>query len=167
MHRHVFLFGTLSLLVACVPRSYNAIAVPVDGLVVTYTVQSLFGFQSDWSRTIRVTDGVTEISQELFEDTGWWRGSHLYRHKSGVYVIHEGQIGCFGFKTEPLSFHVPAYISCEKSMALEQEQDGASRYYANFIYLGRFVETPNSPDGTPISFVSADEAPEVELPDVL
>ncbi|NIZ62540.1 hypothetical protein DL239_16330 [Sedimentitalea sp. CY04] len=127
----------------------------------------MFGFHSDWTRAISVKYGAKEIQQDLFEDTGWWRGSHLYRHKSGIYVIHEGQNGCFGFTVEPLSFDVRASISCEKSMTARQEISGASQYYTDLIYLGAFSETPNAPDGVPISFVSADERPEAELPDIL
>jgi len=159
--------GTLIVAVACYPSSYDATAVPQEGLRVTYTVKPMFGFHSEWTRAVSVKYGENEIQQDLLEDTGWWRGSHLYRHKSGIYVIHEGQNGCFGFTVEPLSFDVRASISCEKNMTARQEQSDASQYYTELTYLGAFSETPNAPDGAPISFLSADEKPETELPDIL
>jgi hypothetical protein len=149
----ITLLGTLIVAGACYPRSYDATTIPQEGLRVTYTVVPMFGFHSDWTRAVSVNYGVNEIQQDLFEDTGWWRGSNLYRYKSGIYVIDEGQAGCFGFMVEPLSFDVQENISCKQN--------------ADFTYLGAFVETPNAPDGAKISFVSADEEPEVELPDPL
>lgn len=158
---------TLFAVSACSSRTYEATAILPENVTVTYSVQSMFGFHSDWTRQVSVTRDSEEIQQELFEDTGWWRGSHLYRHTSGIYVIHEGQAGCFGFTVEPLSFNVRARISCEKREGIPQDTHGASRYYADLVYLGAFIETPNSPDGSPISFLSVDERAEVELPDIL
>ncbi len=157
----------LSAMAACSSRSYEATAILPENVTVTYSVQPMFGFHSDWTRQVSVTRDGEEVQQELFEDTGWWRGSHLYRHASGVYVIHEGHAGCFGFTVKPLSFNVRARISCEKREGIPQDAHGASRYYADFDYLGAFIETPNSPDGSPISFLSVDERAEVELPDIL
>ena len=158
---------TLFAVSACASRTYEATAILPENVTVTYSVRSMFGFHSDWTRQVRIANDGEEIQQELFEDTGWWRGSHLYRHASGIYVIHEGQAGCFGFTVEPLSFNVLARISCEKREGIPQDADGASQYYADLVYLGAFIETPNSTDGSPISFLSADERPEAELPDIL
>lgn len=152
---------------ACSSRTYEATAILPENVTVTYFMQSMFGFHSDWTRQVRVTHDGEEIQQDLFEDTGWWRGSHLYRHTSGIYVIHEGQTGCFGFTVEPLSFDVRGRISCEKREDIPQDADGSSQYYADLVYLGAFIETPHSADGSPISFLSADERPEAELPDIL
>lgn len=163
----IALLGILIAGFAFYPRSYQATAIPQEGLRITYSVRPMFGFHSDWRRTVSVKHGATEIEQDLFEDTGWWRGSHLYLHKSGAYVIHEGQNGCFGFEVEPLSFDVQAQISCEKNMTTRQREDGASRYYRDLIYLGAFIETPNSPEGSPIRYVPAADKPETELPDIL
>lgn len=154
------------LITACSSRTYEATAILPENVTVTYSVQSMFGFHSDWTRQVSVTREGEQIQQELFEDTGWWRGSHLYRHTSGVYVIHEGQARCFSFTVEPLSFNVRARISCEKREGIPQDMHGASRYYTDLFYLGAFIETPNSPDGAPISFLSVDERAEVELPDI-
>lgn len=155
------------LVAACSSRSYEAAAILPENVTVTYSVRPMFGFHSDWTRQVSVTSDGEEIQQELFEDTGWWRGSHLYRHTSGVYVIHEGQNGCFGFTVKPLSFNVQARISCQKRESIPQDDNGDSRYYADLVYLGAFIETPSSPDGSPISFISVDERAEMELPDIL
>lgn len=167
MTKWIVLLGILIAGFAFYPRSYQATAILQEGLNITYSVRPMFGFHSDWTRVVSVKQGATEIQQELFEDTGWWRGSHLYLHKSGAYVIHEGQAGCFGFEVEPLSFDVRERISCEKNMANQQREDGASLYYSDLIYLGVFVETPNSVEGSPIRYIPAAEKPEAELPDIL
>lgn len=167
MMKWVALLGILFVGFACYPRSYQATATPQEGLNITYSVRPMFEFHSDWTRAVSVKYGATEIQQDLFEDTGWWRGSNLYRHKSGVYVIHEGQNGCFGFRVEPLSFDVQERISCEKTASTQQQESGASRYYSDLFYLGAFIETPTSPDGAPITFISASEKPEAKLPDLL
>lgn len=152
---------------ACSETSYEASVSPQEGLLVTYAVKTMFGIHSDWTRAIRVKYGSNEIQEDLFEDTGWWRGSHLYRHKSGVYVIHEGQLGCFGFSVEPLSFDIQADVSCRKDRSTQRDSLGTSPFYLDLTYLGTFVETPDSPDGAPISFIPRDVKPETELPDLL
>jgi len=82
----IVLLVLLNLAIACYPRSYKATAIPQEGLVITYTVKPMFGIHSDWTRAVTVKHGSAEIQTDLFEDTGWWRGSNLYRHKSGDYV---------------------------------------------------------------------------------
>lgn len=154
-------------MVACYPLSYQATAALPDGLRVTYTIQPMFGFHSDWTRRIGVRYGQNQIHQQLFEDTGWWRGSNLYRHKSGAYVIDEGEIGCFGFTVKPLSFDVPTSILCDKHVVAQKVQGDASRFYVDLMYLGTFIETPNAADDAPISFVPAAEMAEIALPDGL
>ena len=167
MQKWIALLGVLIVGFGCYPRSYQASAFLQDGLIVTYSLKPMFGLQSDWTRVINVKYRATEIQQDLLEDTGWWRGSHLYRHKSGVYVIHEGQAGCFGFTVEPLSFRVQEHISCEKKTNTQHQESGVSPYYSDLIYLGAFIEMPNSSDGAPVRFIPVDEKPEVELPDIL
>ncbi|MBP9182789.1 MAG: hypothetical protein KBF78_06635 [Fuscovulum sp.] len=158
--------GLLFLPLACQVWGHTATAIPQEGLAVTYTVAPMFGWHSDWTRTITVSFRGSSIRQDLFEDTGWWRGSHLYRHISGAYVIHEGQAGCFAFTVDPLSFAPPVDISCLKNPSASSAGGTASKYYADMTYLGAFVET-HAKDGPPIAFIPADQAPEVELPDVL
>lgn len=161
------LVGILLLATMWLPRSYDATAIPEQGLSVVYIVKPMFGFHSDWKRSIIVKNGATEIQKELLADTGWWRGSHLYRHTSGFYLIHEGQNGCFGFTVNPLSFDVQTDALCKKNSQTRKKQGDTSQYYTDLKYLGAFVENQAARDGAPISFLSADEKPEIELPDVL
>ncbi len=157
----------VSLLAMCYPRTFEASATLPENVTLTFSVKPMFSLQSDWTRKVVIKRGGEKIELPLSEDTGWWRGSHLYRHASGAYVIHEGQDGCFGFTLDPLSFDIQTRISCRKHEGLPQNGDGASPYYADLIYLGAFVETPNSADGSPIRFLSPEERAEVELPDIL
>ncbi len=103
----------------------------------------------------------------LFEDTGWWRGSNLYIHESGTYVVHEGQAGCFAFTTEPTEFVSVPEGACEKRHSPGRGESQGSRYYENLTYIGHFQETYRDAEGLRIRFLDATSAPEVELPDVL
>ena len=47
----------------------------------TMSVSAMFGIHSDWHRSFTIGDGQTAESIDLFEDTGWCRGSHLYLHQ--------------------------------------------------------------------------------------
>jgi len=127
----------------------------------------MFGIHSDWHRSIAISHNGELIEHDLIGDTGWWRGSHLYRHVSGTYVIHEGQMGCFGFKTSPLTFQITERISCEKQPELQNQAHNASRLYRDLTYLGVFTEYPPESAGDGFQFVPADVAPETELPDIL
>lgn len=166
---------------ACSPE-YVAIANLPGGATASMSLTAMFGIHSDWSREFTINDGDTVVSLDLFEDTGWWRGSHLYLHASGTYVVHEGQIGCFGFTLEPVSFGVRTSISCSKLadtairlLADSPELNGypASRYYVGLYYIGRFVEAGGVPElqdtraETPIVFQTYEQQAEPELPDVL
>lgn len=153
MWKWIAIPSLLMLIFACWPNAYHASTSPQDDLTITYTVEPKFG--------------AAEIHQVLFEDTGWWRGSHLYSHRSGAYVIHEGQNGCFGFELSPLSFEVRSNISCKKRNDTCRQDGDASPYYEDLIYLGGFFETPSAPDGVAIRFIPVSEKAEVELPDIL
>lgn len=180
---HVFICAVCLLLTlsGCASR-YNAVANLPGGVIARMSVTPLFGFHSDWDREFTVRDGDTVASIDLFEDTGWWRGSHLYLHSSGTYVIHEGQNGCFGFTLEPVSFEVHTSISCVKTadMAIRVSEDNpelngypASRYYVGLFYVGRFVEAGRVPGlrdaraETPIVFQTYEQQAEPELPEIL
>lgn len=146
------------------------------------SVTPMFGIHSDWNRKFAINDGDTAASIDLFEDTGWWRGSHLYLVSSGTYVVHEGQNGCFGFTLDPVSFDARASISCAKmaDTAIRLSADSpelngypASRYYDGLFYMGRFVEAGRVPElrdtraETPIVFQTYEQQAEPELPEIL
>ena len=110
------LTGTVGMLVALSACSseYISVANLHGSATVSMSVTPMIGIHSDWNRAFTVNDSDTTASIDLFEDTGWWRGSHLYLHSSGTYVVHEGQNGCFGFTLDPVSFEVRTSISCAK-----------------------------------------------------
>ena len=139
---------------------------PEDGLEVTVSIWAMHSLHSDWHREVNVVYRGSRISKRLFEDTGWWRGSNLYRHTSGAYVIHEGQNGCFSFTVDPLEFADTPSGVCEKSETTDQIGDG-SRYYPELTYLGQFHETYRDEDGIRLRFLAPQDMPEVELPDPL
>ena len=178
------LAGTVGMLVslsAC-SSEYISVANLHGSATVSISVTPMFGIHSDWNRALTVNDGTTTASIDLLGDTGWWRGSHLYLHSSGTYVVHEGQNGCFGFTLEPVSFDARISISCAKMAdtvaqlsADSPELNGypASRYYAGLFYVGRFVEAGLVPElratraETPIVFQTYEQQAEPELPEIL
>ncbi len=103
----------------------------------------------------------------LFEDTGWWRGSNLYIHTSGAYIIHDGQSGCVAFTTGPTEFVSVPSGACTKRSLVGDDAEQASRFYPDLKYLGQFKETYRDPEGVRIRFWSSSQAPEVELPEIL
>lgn len=58
---------------------------------IEMSLSSLISLQSDWERYLTISDEEGEVRVELLSDTGWWRGSSLYLHQSGAYVLNEGQ----------------------------------------------------------------------------
>lgn len=163
-------------------KEYVAIAHLQGSATVSMSVTPMFGIHSDWNREFTISDGDTATSIDLFEDTGWWRGSHLYLHSSGSYVVHEGQNGCFGFTLDPVSFDPRISISCVKMAdtavrlsADSPELNGypASRYYVGFFYIGRFVESGRVPElrdmreEKPVVFQTYEQRTEPELREVL
>jgi hypothetical protein len=138
-------------------------------------VRPMFSFHSDLHRRLSIETADQHISADLLEDTGWWRGSNLYRHESGAYVLHEGQAGCLVFTISPVAVLSRAGIPCEKQAPLLTLSDTgsnanltgspASRFYPDFSYIGSFLETTGGE--TAIKFLNHDEQPEVELPDIL
>lgn len=115
------------------------------------------------------------LETDLFEDTGWWRGSNLYRHSSGIYVLHEGKAGCALIRVSSPALVPDAEISCDETDHTTDDdtvQAGsslegfpASKFYPDFQYIGTFVETPQGQEA--ISFFGAGEQAEAELPDIL
>lgn len=169
------------MLAACLPE-HEAEASLSGNASVTISVTGMIGWHSDWRRSITLSDGLATASRDLFEDTGWWRGTHLYLHASGAYVVHEGQAGCFAFSVEPITFDVLVPASCAKTpdaaarlSADTPEYQGypASAYYAGLFYIGRFVEAGSiqgvagTRPSNPIIFQTHERQSEPELPDLL
>lgn len=147
------------------PRFHEATAIPEPDLQITISIRPMQGLHSDWYRKVSVVYNDEKISKDLLQDTGWWRGSNLYRHTSGAYVIHEGQGWCFGITLEPLEFDTRLGSSCLKDEVTTGTIDGHSLYYRDFIYLGHFYETWRDEEGVRIRYSEARLTPEIELPD--
>lgn len=159
----------------CIPQSHRAQIDVGGGASVALIVSPMFGWHSDWYRKLSISAPTGSFETDLFDDTGWWRGSNLYRHESGVYVLHEGQTGCIIFSVSPPALVNDPAISCDKSdqtmpgaiVEADTSSQGlpASRFYLDFQYIGQFVETPHGQE--PISFIGADKQPEAEPSDIL
>lgn len=159
----------------CKPETHRAKIDVEGGASVALIVSPMFSLQSDWSRKLLIETPTGSLETDLFEDTGWWRGSNLYRHSSGVYVLHEGQAGCVLFRVSPPELVDDSQISCGKIHHATDDdtvQDGnasagfpASKFYSDFQYIGTFMETPQGQEA--ITFFGADERSEPELPDEL
>lgn len=144
---------------------HRASASPEEHLQITMSIWPMQGIHSDWHRKVSINYKGERISKELLGDTGWWRGSNLYRHISGAYVMHEGQGWCFGFTLEPLEFDRALEDVCIKGQIPTGTFNGRSLYYRDLIYLGHFYETWRDKEGVRIRYSGADRTPEVELPD--
>lgn len=147
------------------PRAHKATSTPEDDLRITISIRPMRGIHSDWHREVLINYNGDRIFKKLFEDTGWWRGSNLYRHISGAYVVHEGQGWCFGFTLEPFEFTKEFDSSCVKGQITTKGLNDSSHYYRDLIYLGYFYETWRDEEGVRIRYSGADQTPEVELPD--
>lgn len=168
-----FLIG--AAVAGCGPRIHRAQTDVEGGASIAVTISPMFSLQSDWHRKLFIETPTGSLESDLAEDTGWWRGSNLYRHSSGIYVLHEGQAGCVLFRVSPPELVSDPAISCAKtdrSMEDDTVQAGtslrefpASRLYADFEYIGQFVETPQKRQA--LSFIGADQQTEAELPDIL
>lgn len=149
------------------PRVHSATAVPEADLEISISIWPMQSIHSNWHRKVSVEYGGTRIAMRLFEDTGWWRGSNLYVHSSGTYVVHEGQSGCFAFTTEPTEFvSVPSGV-CTKRSSVSHHAEQGSQFYRDLVYLGHFQETYRDPEEVRIRFLTSSQTPEVELPEVL
>lgn len=161
-------FAALMLLGGCYDESFVSADI-LDGVTVTMAVQPIFSLQSDWTRRLTVKDGEASVTVELFEDTGWWRGSNLYVTLSGDFVLDEGQTGCFVFHRAPLEYmprqdcknygHVRSAPPNPIELA---EVFPLSHFWAGLFYVGAFVEVPGA-EG-PVQFRGFRERAEVQLP---
>lgn len=157
--------AVLTLALAFSLRGHRASAIPEENLKVTMSITAMAGIHSDWHRNVSISYKGRRIGKKLYQDTGWWRGSNLYRHTSGAYVVHEGQGWCFGFTLEPLQFNKALEKNCVKGQGTEENPNGYSLYYRDLIYMGHFYETWRDEEGIRIRYSPAGQNPEVELPD--
>ncbi|NBZ89268.1 hypothetical protein [Stagnihabitans tardus] len=126
-----------------------------DGKTVVLRGQPLFGWHSDWSRQLVISDGWSSETVKLFEDTGWWRGSALYRDAEGGYLLDDG-IDYVVFALCPPRFIDPPSRQGNPGAASEPAPEAgchpgpleaeapASRYHdqgEGLRFLGIFVET--------------------------
>lgn len=174
-HRIVIPILLAVILVAAWPRSQTATAVLQDGVSVSMTIRPMLGWHSDWHRRLTFTTPHFARRTDLLDDTGWWRGSNLYLHLSGHYILHEGQAGCIVLDATGSDSVDTSEISCERSSRATEDALGdaaggsvqfePSRLYDDFLYIGHFGETRG--DGPSIRFMPAKDLPERELPDPL
>ena len=175
MRKPLVLLCLLTLVAGCLPEKQLATVPLAGGAEVTMRVRGMFGLHRDWSRTLQVNAPQGSVELALADDTGWWRGSNLYLWKAGVYVLHEGQGGCVQFRIDPPVFPAGQSDVCDRNRAGADDMSSmrhgpmsfgpVSRFYPGLIYLGRFAE--GSDKRSPLRFIGADEAPEMELPDIL
>lgn len=168
MARSLGLLLALALvLAACWPRARHTTATLPGDVTLTMTIRPLWGWHADWSRSLTVATPDGTSTHPLLDDTGWWRGSNLYRHTSGAHVLHEGQAGCIILTADPAAAR--PLVSCDKTAIPDDAAPVSgyppSRFYADLAYIGQFVETPDA--DASVSFIPADQRPEAELPDIL
>ena len=159
----------------CTSEDHRAQTNLGDEVLVSLVVSPMFSLQNDWHRKLVIETPAGDVESDHSEDTGRWRGSNLYRHSSGIYVLHEGQSGCVLFRSAPPEFVINPAISCEKNDQIIDDDVAqadiptkkfpASRFYTDLQYIGQFVETPQRQEA--IGFIGAEEGPEAELPDIL
>jgi hypothetical protein len=155
----------------CDRPAYRATAKLEQGLDVTLTLRPMLSLQSDWSRSLTITQNTRSVDFDISEDIGWWRGSNLYLTLSGALVLHEGQDGCYEFNTTPPSLVTPSEVSCRSAPDLawlETTQDAllsypASHYYPALFFVGHFNE--NGPKEQRAVFQPHSEITEPKLPD--
>lgn len=113
-------------------------------------------------RRLIVAQGADRLEAELLADTGWWRGSNLYRHSSGVWLLHEGQSGCYAFDlSPPQRVFLDAWReSCSADTGWEPIVPSIVDPELDFI--GHFSDPTSANDG--LQFYQAEIAPERALP---
>jgi hypothetical protein len=137
----------ISILAAC-RDEYNQTVIVEEGRHVQMSLTGLLSFQYDWDRYLTISDSDKKIRVALMSDTGWWRGSSLYRYKSGAYVLNEGQGGCIFFQCYTLEALQGYSHLCDRMPTAERqsalnitsESCTPSRHYSDLCFLGLFFE---------------------------
>jgi hypothetical protein len=161
------LFVILAVAWVLWPRYHTVTVAPEADLEITFSIWAMQSLHSDWHREISIKYRGTSIDMRLFEDTGWWRGSNLYVHNSGIYVVNEGQSGCFAFTVDPTEFVTVPDGSCTKRSSSELDWGQGSQFYQGLTYLGHFHETYRDAEGVRLRYFDASQSSEVELPTAL
>lgn len=159
------------VLTACRGEHTKTVTI-AEGYRVEMSLSDLMSLQSDWKRYLTISDEEQSIRIELLSDTGWWRGSSLYIHKSGAYVLNEGQGGCVVFQTSPLQILKDHSNLCDR-MAVASEQSGLSftsirctrsRHYSDLCFLGLFFEAEDLANVMEFNWSDAQREPLLPTP---
>lgn len=134
---------------------------------VEISLVGLFSLQSDWDRHLTVSDGEKRIRVELLSDTGWWRGSSLYRYESDIYVLHEGQGGCVVFQFNPLKTLQGYSYLCDRmrsneaieATTFDTEACRPSRHCSDLCFIGLFFEANGSEDELQFNWFTTQNEP--------
>lgn len=119
-----------------------------EGFHIEMSLSGLISRQFDWERYLTVFDDEGTVRVELLSDTGWWRGSSLYLHKSGAYVLNEGQGGCVVFQSSPPEI-LKGYSHFCNRRPVDTEQSNLnfqldnctpSQHYVDLCFMGLFFE---------------------------
>lgn len=141
------LFILLSLMAGCQSEHRETVELG-GGKSLTMSIMDLFSLQSDWERSLTISSSEQHLTVNLFSDTGWWRGSSLYLHKSGRYVLQEGQVGCTVFQFSPPELVTNSRAYCVRKDPSEEPRSDSdswsgfiqSRHYRDLYFIGLFFE---------------------------
>ena len=106
----------------------------------------LFGHHNDWSRSYVISDGESSVTIEAFEDTGWWRGSALFKDATGAYFIDDG-FDFFFFSVCPLKvlkqLPIEPLPDCDGAESIKGVPSPRTFPSSKLTYTGTFFERPD------------------------
>ncbi len=119
------------------------VSLHIRPMLLTYMI----GLHSDYHRRLSVNTGGLDYGHQLFADTGWWRGSLLYRMADGGLLLHEGQNGCFTLtdahgKARVRSADCPVRTTDDApdECGEASNRPAPSWQFDNAVYIGQFGE---------------------------
>ena len=132
--------GLVLLLVlgACWPRWQGAEA-ELGDVRLEMQLRPLAGLHSEWRRRLRVDGPAGAATLPLFEDTGWWRGTSIYRRADGTILLHEGQGGCLVLDPAT-SARRSGDDLCRAALPRGEPWRRLSEVLPGLTYLGHFSE---------------------------